>query len=475
MIWWSKQQLKSKDPKVRQRAVEAIVAEGSAKALPALADAYKDGEVDVRLAVLAGLGELRDERAATTLCAALLDSVEAVRTAAAKALGRTGGTRALNALVAALRDPATAVRWQSARSLEALNFNPASDAERAALAVASGKMELAVSYGVEAIEPIASVLRHGAYQERHSAVLALSQIPDARVQKYLIASLSDREDQVRCAAVEALRKLGGSEAATALIAVLRDSHKHVRSAAAEALGQTNNPAVLAPLRQTLADPVWEVRATAALALGRLRDAQAVEPLMGMLGDRDAEVREAAVRALEMLGDRRAVTALVLALKDEKGIVRQRALAALGVLDPHWSQTDAARAAAPQLQEALRHTEYWVRQSAADALGRLSQSQSAELRGLPASQPALSAPLHYRRQAAAEACLAMLSDFDHEMRAAAADALGRLGQPGAAVALQQATKDADESVRKAAMKALALIQSQIGTENRALVTGEVFPF
>ena len=110
MIWWSKQQLKSKDAKVRQRAVEKIVAEGSAKALPALTEAFKEGDVDVRLAIVAGLGELRDEGATTTLCTALRDSVEPVRAAAAKALARIGGTKTISALVAALKDPATSVR-----------------------------------------------------------------------------------------------------------------------------------------------------------------------------------------------------------------------------------------------------------------------------------------------------------------------------------------------------------------------------
>lgn len=475
MIWWSKQQLKSKDRKVRERAVEKIVAEGGASALEALTESLHAEDPHVRQVVAAGLGDLRDERAAVPLAEALRDADESVRAAAAKALGRAGGHQAILSLCAAMQDGAATVRWQAARALEDLNWEPANNFEQALVAVALGKLEMAAGYGPEAIEPIAHVLRNGAYQERHSAVLALSLIPDARVQKSLIAALSDREEQVRCAAVEALRKLGGSESSASLIAVLRDTNKHVRAAAAEALSQMNNPEALEPLRQTLTDRVWEVRVAAALALGKLRDARSVEPLVAMLEDRDAEVREAAARALEMLGDRRAITALVLAMKDEKGIVRQRAQAALTAIDPKWAQTDAARAAAPQLQEALRHTDYWVRQSAADALGRLNQSQTAELRGMPVAQPALSAPLHYRRQAAVEAFLAMLSDFDRELRVAAADALGRLGQTGTIPALTYAMQDPDDEVRAAATRATSVLQNQIGADGPVSSGAEIFPF
>ena len=474
MIWWTKQQLRSKDAKSRQRAVEKLLASGGRDAVETIASVLSDEDVEVRRTA-AALGEFREEFATGPLGEALRDPDETVRTAAAKSLGQSGGIPAVTLLITALQDPATKVRWQAARSLDELSWQPADGFQKATYLVAQSKLEMAALIGAEAIDPLALVLRTGAYQERHAAVLALSQIPDARVQKALIAALSDREDQVRCAAVEALRKLGDHSAATALISVLGDSHKHVRAAAAEALGQLNNPQALEPLRQILGDKNWEVRQAAAQALGRLRDAAALDAIIGLLGDREHEVRETAARALELIGERRAVTPLVIALKDENSNVRQRAITALNVLDPKWPQTEAARAAAPQLQEALRHNEYWVRQAAADALGRINYSQAAELRGLPATLPALSAPLHYRRQAAVEAFLSMLSDFDRELRAAAADSLGRLGQTATIPALTHATKDPDGEVRAFATRALTLLQNQAGTEGRIVRAGDVSPF
>ena len=367
------------------------------------------------------------------------------------------------------------VRWAAARALDELRWQPVGNAQQAIYTVAQGKIELAVQFGAEAIDAIALVLRHGAYQERRSAVLALSQIPDARVQKSLIAALSDKEDQVRCAAVEALRKLGDPSSAPPLMATLRDFAKNVRAAGSEALGQLNHTPAIEPLRRALADKEWEVRQAAALALGRFHDPQLVEPVAALLKDREHEVRESAARALGMIGDRRAITPLVLSLKDEKSNVRQCAMAALNVIDPNWAHTEAARAAASQLQEALKHTEYWVRQSAADALARMSQSQTAELRGTPPTQPLLAAPLHFRRQAAVEAFVSMLSDFDRELRAAAAGALGRLGQPSTIPALAHTIRDADETVRTVAAQAMALLQTQAASETKPPTPEEIAPF
>lgn len=475
MIWWSKQQLKSKDAKVRQRAIESILAEGGAKAGKVFVEALKDGDPAVRRAVVTALGELRDDSAAPPLAGALRDPDDKVRAAAAKALGRLRGAETETALVAALQDPVSAVRWQAARVLEEWNWPPKPGVERAAFYVALGKLELAANEGPEAIDPLSLVLRTGAYQERHAAVLALGRIPDARVQKALLAALSDREDQVRCAAVEALGRLGDRRTAVPLVSILTDKQKNVRAAAAEVLGHLGNPAAVEPLRGLLKDHAWEVRQAAVLSLGRLRDKVSLAVMTEMLHDREHEVRETACRALELLGEPGAITALVLALKDEKPNVRQRATAALTSLDRTWWQTDAARAAAPQLQAVLQHNDYWVRQSAADVLARLTHTQTAELRGLPPTLPTLAAPLHFRRQAAVETLTSLLWDFDPELRVAAADALAAIGQTATLPALVYASKDAHPAVQAAAARAVVTLKAALAQSGDNPTSAEIFPF
>ena len=475
MIWWSKQQLKSKDAKVRQRAVESILSAGGTRACDALVGALRDRDAVVRRTAAVALSELRDERAVPALTHALRDADETVRTAAAKSLSRLRTPQAETSLVAALQDPVSAVRWQAARILDEWSWQPSAGAERAVFYVAQGKLELAANEGAEAIDALALVLRTGAYQERQAAVLALGRIPDARVQKALIAALRDREDQVRCAAVEALGRLDDRSTAGSLIAVLGDAHKNVRAAAAEVLGQLNNPVATEALRPLLADKAWEVRQNAVLSLGRLRDKASLEQMTRLLHDREHEVREAACRALELLGDLGAITSLVLALKDEKGNVRQRATAALLGLDKNWWQTDAARAAAPQLQAVLQHNDYWVRQSAADVLARLTHTQTAELRGLPPSQPTMAAPLHFRRQAAVETLTALLWDFDSELRVAAADALASIGHTAILPALIHAANDADPAMQAAAARAVVALKAMQAQTGDRPTSAEIFPF
>lgn len=474
MIWWSKQQLKSKDAKVRQRAVEKLLAEGGARACEVLASVLSEGDVEVRRMAAATLGELREEAAVKPLINALRDADHKVRAAAAKSLGRIRTPESEAALVTMLGDQVSSVRWQAGKALDEWNWQPASPAQRAVFFVALGKMELAANLGADAVDAISLVLRSGAYQERQAAVVALGRIPDSRVQKALVTALNDREDQVRCAAVEALGHQGDRNVAPALIALLKDPQKNVRAAVAEKLGTLNNSKAIEPLRNALRDKAWEVRQAAVLSLGRLRDAASLEPILALLNDFEHEVRESTCRALELLGDRRAITALVIALRDEKANVRQRATASLVALERNWWQTDAARAAAPQLQAVLQHNDYWVRQSAADALARITHTQTAELRGVPASQPTVAAPLHFRRQAAVEALTALLWDFDPEMRVAAADALGRIGQTAVLPALVHSAKDGDARVQAAAARAVVALKA---LESSAGQPGgpEIFPY
>lgn len=475
MIWWSKQQLKSKDAKVRQRAIESILAEGGAQACKVFTELLPDDDPAMRRAMAAALGQTRDESAAGPLATALKDQDDTVRAAAAKALSLIRGPQAEAALTVALQDAVSAVRWQAARVLEDWNWRPKAGRERAAFHAALGKLELAANEGPEAIEPLSLVLRTGAYQERQAAVLALGRIPDARVQKAMIAALSDREDQVRCAAVESLGRLGDRSAAAPLLSVLGDTQKNVRAASAEVLGQLGNPAAVEPLRGLLADRAWEVRQAALLSLGRLHDKASMTAMTEMLHDREHEVREAACRALEALGDLGAITALVGALKDEKPNVRQRATAALTALDKTWWQTDAARAAAPQLQAALQHNDYWVRQSAADILARLTHTQTAELRGLSPTLPTLAAPLHFRRQAAVDTLTTLLWDFDPELRIAAAGALAAIGQTSALPALVYASKETHPGVQAAAAKAVMALKAVLAQTGDSPTSAEIFPF
>ncbi|HXI51829.1 MAG TPA: HEAT repeat domain-containing protein, partial [Candidatus Saccharimonadales bacterium] len=118
------------------------------------------------------------------------------------------------------------------------------------------------------------------------------------------------------------------------------------------------------------------------------------------------------------------------------------------IDPDWEHSDAARRAIPALKSTLISKEYWVRQSAADTMARLS--------GLPKTEPSLTAftdPVYYKRTAALQALVHALGDWDRDLRLAAAEALGRLSDPRAKEPLAGALNDSDPFVRASAAQAL----------------------
>ncbi|HXG49344.1 MAG TPA: HEAT repeat domain-containing protein, partial [Methylomirabilota bacterium] len=122
------------------------------------------------------------------------------------------------------------------------------------------------------------------------------------------------------------------------------------------------------------------------------------------------------------------------------------------------RTEAARHAVPELKAALKDKEYWVRQAAAEVLARIGDA-------LPAVPPAATTGeqttfIHaadHKRQTAVDILLNALQDPDRDLRQAAAEALGRIGDRRAIVPLQAATDDPDAGVRTAATAALASLQ------------------
>jgi HEAT repeat protein len=371
------------------------------------------------------------------------------------------------------------VRWQAARALESLGWAPDDKRSAARFAVAIGKIEEAAAYGPDAVEALSLVLQDGAYHQRREAVASLSNIADARVIKALLLALRDADDQVRGAAVEALCKIGDPASAEALIIALRDPHKQVRAMAAEALGRFGGARGIEPLLGLIRDKHWEVREAVCLALGRLRATRAFDLLVGALKDGDREVREAAIRGLTQLGDQRAIQPMISALVDDHDSVRQLASVGLSTLDMHWEKTEAARAAMPVLQEALKHSQYWVRQSAADGLARIGSMTTAAPKPATVTTtaegtPALIEPAHFRKQTTVQVMVELLHDFDHELRHAAAEALGRLGQPGALAPLTHTLTDADRGVRRAAAAAIETLRGKPTSETELILRGEDFP-
>jgi HEAT repeat protein len=193
--------------------------------------------------------------------------------------------------------------------------------------------------------------------------------------------------------------------------------------------------------------------------------------------KDWNVRKAAAGALAKIGDARAVESLIAALKDEAYYVRQTAAEALGKIGwkPEKSEAGAlyliargkwdqcVKIGAPAVEPliaALKDGDLDVRLGATAALAKI---------GAPAVEPLIAAlkdgDLDVRLGATAalakigapavEPLIAALKDGDWNVRQAAAGALGEIGAP-AVEPLIAALKDGDWWVRGAAAKALRKI-------------------
>jgi HEAT repeat protein len=153
-----------------------------------------------------------------------------------------------------------------------------------------------------------------------------------------------------------------------------------------------------------------------------------------------------------MSDRRAIGPLVLALKDSTSSVRRIAAGALSRIDENWSASSEARAAVEELKPALYDRDPDVRHFVGQllvSLGAVEPEASPE----PAAGDMSASAVEKRRKLAASLFLAILCDADRDLRQAAAEALGRLGERRAEPALLRTLRDPDAVVRSAAERAL----------------------
>lgn len=454
MLWWTLQQLKSKDAKTRLKAVEKLASMEDVSALDPLLTALGDADPTVRTLAVTALGKLKDERAANPLVKALHDRAAKVREAAAEALREIGDRRAMEPLVAALKDDDSSVRWRAASALESLGWSPANETQKALQLVALGKLDKASELGQAAIDPLITTLKTSVYYKRMQAVEALAWIGDPRVLKPLIEALKDEDTNVRSKTVECLANLGDSRAVEPLINTLRDKDTRVRANAIDALSKLGDARAIDPLARLLKDDAWDVRMASVEALGKFKDSRVITHLVNCLKDKDRDTRLAAVISIGKIGDAAAIEHLVLSLTDEHDQIRQTAAGVLRRLNKNWEQTEEARRCLVTLRErAQQSTNYWVRQSAMEVLSKMGQIEAGEEVALETKLSKAVDPMQARKQATLEAFLVSLEDSDRDLRQAAAEALGRLAEKRAADTLAKHIHDKDETVRKAAAKSL----------------------
>jgi HEAT repeat protein len=340
------------------------------------------------------------------------------------------------------------------------------------------------------------------WKTRWQACQTLGELKDRAAVQALTGALADANQWVRIVAAEALGQIGDRAATHALILTLNDDSIWVRRASVVALGQIGDEEAIPPLMNRLLDPPnseWpeELRDAIARTLGGIGE-QALQTLIHALDDPDPWVSCAAARALGQIGDPKAIAPLAALTKQQHKLIRSSATQALAqiadvrAVRAALSTDEAPRAfwklmalkeidesTIEQLQGLLDDPNEQVRSQAAAVLRHLGDEQSAEplaasLRAeaqpaivmkeadrsprqgvsLPTSEPL--AETVSDRQETIDPLVSALRDPITQVRLAAAEALGKVGDASAFPALTQALQDKDSHVRAAAARSIGEI-------------------
>ena len=210
---------------------------------------------------------------------------------------------------------------------------------------------------------------------------------------------------------EALMKLGAMkhpDASRAAVAGLSDGEPMVRATAAHAITSLPGAEAVALLVPQLKDKLEFARREMVFALGETRDRSAVRPLIDLLAsEKEISVRAAAVMALGQIRDESAVPALVQVLT---GVTTKK--------------------------KSRKQEDEFVMRSAAQALGQI------------------------RSRAGVEILTTLLTNETTavDVRRAAAEALGLIGDPASATALQAALSSNDPYLSQTAHEALRRLRT-----------------
>jgi HEAT repeat protein len=494
--------------------------EEAKEVVPALIIALEDNSLSVRMSAAEALGKIGPEakEAVPALIRTMEDKSSNVRRSAAEALGQIGpeAKNAVPSLISALGNQNWRVREGAAKVLG--RFGPEAKEAVPALIIALGdnshdvRMSAAEALGKigpEAKEAVPALLRTLGYKSRSGrinrlAAEALGKIgPEAKnAVPSMISALGNQNWRVREGAAKVLGMFGPEEAKEAVPALMRalgDEMWLVREAAAEALGKFGIEAkdVVPALIIALGDEIWKVRRTAAEALGKFgpEAKDAVPALFAALVDENSQVSKSAAEALGnivkkavparnlALGDEHkdVVPALLLrALGNEIGLVRKDAVPALiRALGAAEAPGKIGKPAVPALIRVLenKHKKLYIRQSAAEALGKIGhearEAVPALLRVLGnkvLGQSAAVALIHigHETKDAVPALIRALKNKSLSVRKSAVKALGKFGSEAKqAVPVMidvLGDKNSDYDVRKLTATALG----EIGPEANAAV-------
>jgi HEAT repeat protein len=359
-------------------------------AIPDLAGALQDSDVEVRIAALRALGTLNAHDQVGAIVLALGDADASVRANALRALPDVcpPATPALLATIEnLLRDSDVSVRAQAAvalarfgetgRGLPMLDQLLRDADPNARVHALDALSEIGTGF---IAAPVIQALRDTLAIVRRAACRTLAQIqPDDAIDP-LVERLGDPDPAVRSAAASALRAFG-EKAKPPVLSALHAEDTRVPEAALDALG-VNDPDLIAPLSDYAQREIEQVRRWREIAAAIPQDSRAMTLLCEAIESRTARSELRLVKTIGLLGHRDAMDLVGKSLRSRNPDTRAAAIEALDTLGhrqlakqitPLLDDAPAKAGLAPveALQQLMAQADGWLRALAARAAAELN--------------------------------------------------------------------------------------------------------
>jgi len=290
----------------------------------------------VRLRAVEAIGRIQDASDVRHLLPMLGDEDERVVLETVFALGQIGSERAVKPLIELQKKASPDVLVETAGAL--------------------GKIG-----GDEAREALVELLRNFHSAVRRSAALAMARLQDEESTNTLLIATHDNDAGVVWRAVYGLRETSSNRITTTVLPLLKHEDPLVRSYAARTLSKDNSKRVVNDLAKTLGDEDWHVTVAAAVALGEIGNKDAANALGQVVYKHSSHhARKAAVTALGKIADQAGADFVIQALLDKSTGVRIEALKAIAAISKDKSELF--------LQQGLEDGSRLVRAAALESFG-----------------------------------------------------------------------------------------------------------
>lgn len=280
----------------------------------------------------------------------------------------------------------------------------------------------------------AATAKQSSEERKRHAKLALGELASDEMTDYLLAYALDKDtDQKnRGQLVQVLAYLGDKTGSRIMQKLCNEESATRRKFLSDILVRSG-PTVLKILHNYLNDDRWYVVRNAIAIMGDIRSQDSLAELSLLLQHDDIRVRREAIRALSKIGGKRAIKILLQMAVAEDQEIRRQAILSLGAM--------RATSAVPTLimllkQKGWTQREIDLKKDTIRALGEIRN---------PDATPVLVRILQRKRL--------VHRQLNEELRAAAAAALGDIGDESAMKTLDKATNDRNADIARAAAQAL----------------------